>query len=253
MIGDELALAENITFFERLYIKLFGVPINGLRIRLRRILPVLNGSPQKVLDAGCGRGVFSYQLARKFPESRVYGVDLDAEQLAVNRKIAEKAGLANLFFREMDVAKLEFKDEFDLVLSVDNLEHVEDDDAALRHLAGALKKGGRLVLHVPGFERRWFVFAFRENFAVPGHFRPGYRLEEICDKVRATGLTLSSAHYTYGFLENLSNNISYAITKAEAKNKFIYALIFPLLNIMSFMGHKSRPKKGAGLLLVASK
>jgi hypothetical protein len=136
---------------------------------------------------------------------------------------------------------------------VDNLEHIEDDDLALGQLAGALVRGGRLVLHVPGFERRWLFFTFRRNFDVPGHFRPGYRLEEICHKIEMLGLTIRDSYYTYGWLETVSNNFSYLITQAEAKNKMVYAVIFPLLNLMAWLGRKSHPEKGAGILIIAEK
>lgn len=253
MIGNELAYTPDIGLFEKIYIKIFGVPINGLRIRLRHILPVITGNYKKILDAGCGRAVFSFQLAKKFPEATVIGVDTDEEQLAVNRCIAQQAGLANVIFKPMDVASLDYHEEFDLILSVDNLEHIEDDRKALQDMVGALKKHGRLVLHVPGRERRWFFFTFQKNFDVPGHCRPGYSLNEINEKVKSVGMEVLSSRYTYGFLENLTNNISYLITGAEAKNRVLYALAFPFLNLISWFGKNSIPQKGAGILLVAEK
>ncbi len=253
VIGDELTFDPKMGRFERAYIRIFGVPINGLRIRLRRVLPMVSGNPGKILDAGCGRGVFSYRLAGRFPDAAVVGVDVDEEQLSTNRRIARRCGLGNLSFEKMDVAKLAYADEFDLVLSVDNLEHIEDDRMALRHMAGALKKGGVMVLHVPGRERRWLFFRFRENFKVPGHFRPGYALEEIRQKVQSEGLEVVLAQYTYGWLETITNNFSYLITRAEARHKFFYALAFPLLNCIAWFGRNSKPAKGAGVLLMARK
>lgn len=236
-----------------MYIRLVGVPINGLRIRLRRILPKLTGRPESVLDAGCGRGVFSYQIAKKFPGAAVMGVDVDDKQLEVDRLIAENAGLKNVSFEHADVSQLPFKEDFDLVLSVDNLEHIQDEMQALKGLAESLRVGGRLVLHVPGYERRWFFFKFRKNFDVPGHFRPGYRLDEITDKVKGAGLHVKEAFHTYGWLETISNNVSYVVTGAEGKNRFLYGLIFPVLNVIAWFGRNSRPKKGAGILLIAEK
>ena len=253
VIGDELALHSKLGLLERTYIRVFGVPINGLRIRLRRILPILSGHPEKVLDAGCGRGVFSYQIAKMFPEAVVVGVDRDEAQLEINRTIADRARLTNLHFINMDVAKLAYDNEFDLVLSVDNLEHIENDLIAIQHLAKALKEGGSLIMHVPGRERRWFFLNFKDNFDVPGHYRPGYTLPDIRCKVESAGLKVSYAYYTYGLLETLTNNISYLITRAEAKNRLAYAMCFPFLNIISWFGRNSRPAKGAGVLLTARK
>lgn len=253
MIGSELSYTPGTGLLERLYIKLFGVPINGLRIRLRRILPHISGQFNTILDAGCGRGVFSFEIAKMLPDSYVLGVDMDEKQLEINRYIAAKAKIKNVDFSKADINKLSFNEDFDLVLSVDNLEHIADDHKALIKLHAAVKKGGRLVLHVPANERRWFIFTFQTNFDVPGHFRPGYSREEIKNKVQNVGFKVIHCQYTYGFLENLSNNFSYWITKAEAKNKLIYALVFPFLNFMALIGKHSTPKKGAGILILATK
>jgi len=253
MIGAELALDPNMGLLERCYVRLFGVPISGLRIRLRRILPKLEGRPARVLDAGCGSGIFTHVLAEKFPRAAVVGVDLNRDQLEINRFIARKSGLKNLSFQQADVLNLPFKEVFDLVLSVDNLEHVEDDTAALRSMGRVLLKGGRLVLHVPAYERRWFFFSFKTNFDVHGHFRPGYRRDELVEKIGAAGLTVTEAYFTYGWWETITNNISYAITRAEKKRKLLYAAIFPLLNGIAWFGRNSQPKKGAGILVVAHK
>lgn len=253
MNGSELAYTPGLGYTEKTYIKIFGAPINGLRIRIRRILPVITGSPAKILDAGCGRAVFSMLLARKFPKADVLGIDLDEKQLDINKKIATAANLPNLRFALQDVASLPYTEEFDLVLSVDNIEHVADDQKALAILANSLKAGGTLYLHVPAYERRWFFFKFRTNFDVPGHYRPGYTLDDISGKVKETGLQIVQAYYTYGWLENLSNNISYFITRAEAKNKMIYALLFPIINFMAWLGRNSKPVKGAGVMIIAEK
>ena len=156
-----------------------------------------------------------------------------------------------LEFETADVAALPFESQFDLVVSVDNLEHLEDDEAGLSSLVCALMPGGTLVLHVPGYERRWPVFAFATNFDVPGHFRPGYWLPELRERVAYAGLSIEHAAYTFGWLETVTNNLSYFVTRAEAKNKLIYAPLFPILNALAWLGRNSQPSRGAGVLIVA--
>lgn len=253
MLGKELINSRQLGSFERLYIRLWGVPISGLRIRLRRVLPELHGNPKRILDAGCGRGVFSYEMAKKFPTAEITGADIDEEQLTVNQEIATGSGLNNLTFTTADISNLPFENEFDVVLSVDNLEHIENDESAIDCIYKALKPGGQLVLHVPGLMRRWFFFKFTENFDVPGHFRPGYTQEQIVQKLTKLGFKIQKSHYTFGWLETITNNISYAITKAEAKNKLIIALLFPLLNFCAYLGRNSKPKIGAGVFVLATK
>jgi SAM-dependent methyltransferase len=234
-----------------LYARIFGAPANGLRIRLRRVLPATAGSYGTILDAGCGGGVFSFELAKRHPEAQVLGLDMDGDLITRANTIAERAGLTNCRFDIADVTKLGFDSEFDMVVSVDNLEHVDDDVTAMKALRRALRPGGRLVVHVPGYERRWLLFGKRVNFDVPGHVRPGYRTHELVSKLGAAGFEVTSAAATYGIIETFTNNLSYLITGADRKNKLLYALVFPFLLSVSWFGKFSHPRWGAGVLATA--
>jgi SAM-dependent methyltransferase len=251
--GRELALDPQRSRFERMYARLLGAPANGLRIRLRRVLPSTAGSYRTILDAGCGTGVFTYELAKRHPEAEVVGVDSDPGLVERANAVAARAGLANCRFQQEDVTRLGFDDAFDLVLSVDNLEHVEDDVGALQTLFHALRPGGTLVVHVPGYERRWLLLGRRVNFDVPGHVRPGYRAEDLIAKLETAGFTVRRHQYTYGAIETFTNNISYIVTGADQRNKMLYAAVFPLLLAVSYVGKFSRPKWGAGVLAVAQR
>jgi SAM-dependent methyltransferase len=249
--GSELGFDPGRSRFERVYARCLGAPANGLRIRLRRVLPATEGRYERILDAGCGNGVFSFELAKRHPEATVLGLDLEPALVERANTIAERAGITNCSFRVADVTKLDFDGEFDLVVSVDNLEHVEDDIAAMRGLLRALRPGGKLVLHVPGYERRWFVFGRRVNFDVPGHVRPGYRIDELRSKLQDSGIQVDMCRATYGITETFTNNISYTITGADQRRKLLYAAVFPLLLVVSWFGQFSRPKWGAGVLAIA--
>jgi SAM-dependent methyltransferase len=246
-----LSLDPGRSRFERLYAGILGAPANGLRIRLRRVLPATHGRFQNILDAGCGSGVFTFELAKRHPEAQVLGVELEPDLVDRGNEIARRAGLTNCRFEQGDVTKLDLGGTFDLVLSVDNLEHVEDDVGAMRALLSALSPGGRLVVHVPGYERRWLVFGRRVNFDVPGHVRPGYRAEELVGKLRDAGFEVAGHQYTYGLLETFTNNISYLISGADQRNKVVYAAVFPVLLGLSWFGQFSRPRCGAGVLAAA--
>ena len=52
-------------------------------------------------------------------------------------------------------------------------------------------------------------------------------------------------------LETFTNNISYLITGADQRRKLSYAVVFPLLLAVSYLGKSSRPSWGAGVLAVA--
>jgi SAM-dependent methyltransferase len=215
------------------------------------VLPATEGSYGAILDAGCGSGVFTFELAKLHRSAQVVGVDREPDLVARGNVVAERAGLTNCRFLEGDVTELGFDEAFDLVISVDNLEHVVDDTRAMRTLLHALRPGGRLVVHVPGAERRWLMFGHRANFDVPGHVRPGYKAEELVAKLQAAGFEVGEYRYTFGALETFTNNVSYLITGADQRNKLAYAAVFPWLLALSYFGKFSRPTWGAGVLAVA--
>jgi SAM-dependent methyltransferase len=249
--GSELSLDPGRGRFERTYARLLGAPANGLRIRLRRVLPATDGDHGTILDAGCGPGVFSFELAKRHPQAEVLGIELEPDLVERASEIARRAGLRNCRFEKGDVTQLDFDGTFDLVVSVDNLEHVEDDVTAMRTLLRALRPGGTLVVHVPGYERRWLLFRRRLNFDVPGHVRPGYRAPDLAEKLGRAGFEVIDQQYTYGPLETLTNNVSYLISGADQRNKALYAAVFPVLLGLSWLGKFSRPKWGAGVLVKA--
>ena len=251
--GSELYWDSSLGFFERWYCRLLGAPIVGLRIRLRWLERLLPPDATRILDAGCGRGVISRMLARRYPGAQVDAIDLDAAGQERNRRIAHGTGLANCRFILADLVQLDAAGQYDLIVSVDNLEHIEDDLGILHGFHRAMRSGGALVVHVPHYYRRWPVWKWVRNFDVPGHVRPGYHLAEIVERVRLAGFTTERVGFSYGFLENLANNLGYAVTAAEEKRKLLYAALFPLLNAVAWLGHRGNPAMGAGAWVVARK
>jgi ubiquinone/menaquinone biosynthesis C-methylase UbiE len=102
---------------------------------------------EQVLDAGCGTGVVTRDVARRVaPGGRAVGLDPSPGLLAVARELAERDGLAGLVeLRQGDVRALPFGDaEFDAVLAVTVLSHVPDGAAAVPELVRVARPGGRV-------------------------------------------------------------------------------------------------------------
>jgi arsenite methyltransferase len=103
---------------------------------------------QVVLDLGSGAGFDALLAARKVgPSGRVIGVDMTDAMLAKARTNAEKAGLANVEFRQGDIEMLPLEDgSIDVALSNCVLNLVPDKDQAFLEIARVLKPGGRLAI-----------------------------------------------------------------------------------------------------------
>ncbi len=256
MLGKEQIYNPGYSRVEKAYICLFGMPIIGLRIRARNIFSLIPDATsfKNILDAGSGPGVFSFELARRYPEARVLGIDILEESIAACRHISDQTGTANVDFQVEQITSLQKNNFFDLVLCVDILEHVEDDLAVLKALYDSVAPDGVLVLHVPALYRRYPIWKKSLNFDVETHVRIGYEKEDIQNKVKNSGFIIQSSGFTYGFWETLVNNISYMITRARMQNKILYALFFPILNLISWLGPRARPHDlGAGIFVVAKK
>lgn len=254
--GSEIALTPGLSPFERLYIQLLGAPILGLRIRSRAILPFLEqiGRPHRVADAGSGRGVITLHCARRFPEAEVVGIDLNRSQCEINQGVARQVGVDNARFLCHDVLRIEELGHFDLVLSSDNLEHLDDDLGCAQTFWRALNPGGYLLVHVPHLTRNLFGWHRTNWLDIEGHVRPGYTRDGLIELLQRAGFEVPHCIYNYNSIETLANDISYVITGGREHRKQLYALAFPfLLALAGIGGLYAARNDGSGLVALARK
>ncbi len=109
----------------------------------RRALKPLAG--RRALDVGCGAGLLCEPLARL--GAAVTGVDAAFENVAAAQAHADGSGLS-IDYRSGDVAQMQLAG-FDVVCALEVIEHVADKPAFIRALAGALVRGGLMILSTP--------------------------------------------------------------------------------------------------------
>lgn len=149
---------------------------NDLLLRsFTRVKELLTG-PARILEVGCGTGNALRLLLRAFSGELVIGCDLLEEGLRM-------AGMpSRIAFVVADLRRLPFAASgFSLIGMFDVLEHIPDDEAALREIRECLAPGGRLILTVPAHPCLWSYFD-----VASGHWRR-YRRGELYDKLRAAG------------------------------------------------------------------
>lgn len=123
-----------------------------------------------VLDAACGEGYGSALLARN--AASVLGIDLSADTVAHAQTRYEALGLS---YAQGDVLALDglVAEQFDLVVSFETLEHVDDHERLLAGFARVLKPDGLLVVSTP--DRHTYTdLAGNQN---PHHVKELYREE----------------------------------------------------------------------------
>ena len=102
-------------------------------------------SGKTALDVGCGAGLLCEPLARL--GAAVTGIDAAPENIAAAAAHAAGSGLA-IDYRSADVGELGLSG-FDLVTSMEVIEHVADKPAFIAALAAALADDGLMVLSTP--------------------------------------------------------------------------------------------------------
>ncbi len=103
--------------------------------------------PQRVLDAGCGRGFYLKALGHFNFIEEIHGVDIVDKYL----KTAKRNCRGSKFkIQKANIYSLPFPDNyFDCVICSEVLEHLSNDKKALNELKRVLKKEGTLLLTVP--------------------------------------------------------------------------------------------------------
>ena len=172
-IDELLAIEQYMPAYNRFIARLCAEYLSGCR---------------SVVDFGAGIGTLSV-LYRAETGVVPHCVEIDPQNIDTLRE----RGLA------VYGAITEVPGEIDGVFSSNVLEHIEDDEAALRQIFATLKSGGRLVLYLPAF-----MVLFSELDRTVGHYRR-YGRREIVEKLRAAGFQIDSCYYTesVGFFASL--------------------------------------------------
>ncbi|SFE52893.1 methyltransferase type 11 [Trichococcus pasteurii] len=110
-------------------------------------------SGMKVLDVGCGTGIFSMKLAEK--GCIVTGIDVSEGMLKVAREKAAEKKLP-IFYHQMDATDLAFEDgAFDAVLTMAAVEFIEDTARAVEEMFRVVKNSGQLLIGTINADSDW--------------------------------------------------------------------------------------------------
>lgn len=194
--------------------------------RLQSVLEEI-GKPQRILNVGCGDGLFDRYLKKKVPQ--MASVDINRDDVVMARKLNPESAV---FYGLACVENLPFLGNiFDCIICVDVIEHVLDDATGLREMVRCLKPGGSLIITVPSRDFPFFydpINAFLRRFGKKcaigiwgwGHLR----LYTFGDLQMKTGLPLTKTVYLskslVGMIENsYLNSMFQKFTKTDPGNQ----------------------------------
>lgn len=167
---------------------------------------IKSSGAKRILDVGAGSGVFSRLLLERTDCQEAVCVDTaydgDRDEI-VNGK--------PMRFRRSNEER-----DFDIVLLMDVLEHVDDDVKLLKTVADTVRSGTHFFITVPAFQ---FLWSAHDVFL---DHRRRYTAETLKATIERSGLTSRSVRY-------------------------FYALIFPLVVLLRLLRRKRDPNKGSDL------
>jgi len=216
---------------------------------------------QRVLDAGCGPGQYSYYISRKF-KSKVTGVDIIKEEVDKSNRFAQDEKLSGAIFKVADLSSSDLSElsgaKYDLIISVDVMEHIKDDVAVFRNFATLLNNSGTVLISTPTAGND---HDHEEHSFIDEHFRSGYTPEDISEKLTAAGLKVENISFIYGFGGSIYWKLSMKIPITLLNKSYLYFALLPFYYVVAFpislvfmaMDYYFPPKGGGGLLVVARK
>ena len=160
------------------------------RWRFDMITEIVEALPRnesfRLLDAGCGTGQMT-RLLERYGEA--VGLEIAPEAL----EFARKRGVKNLI--QGSITDPPFAaGSFDLVLSLDVIEHVDNDVQIIDSLFEIVKPGGHLIVTVPAFKSLWSA---HDEI---NHHKRRYRVSEMEDMLTNAGFTVTQATYCNSLL-----------------------------------------------------
>jgi SAM-dependent methyltransferase len=200
----------------------------GARNRLFKFLVLKNLNKNKttqLLEVGCGVGDFIKHLSSEEK------LEITGSEIYIKGLKYAKRKLPDINFIQLDIAQGRIDKYYDLIISFDVLEHIEDDLAAISNIESMLKKDGTLILSVPQHQFMWSSID-----DIVKHKRR-YSKKDLINKLNKNGLeveystsfvfTLFPLMLIYRLLEN-KRNINNS-DKIELKKKVSFSNITNIL------------------------
>lgn len=129
---------------------------------VREVLKQISWKSKKVLEVGCGTGLFSFSVAKK--GGNVLGIDYSFKAIELAKS---KYSHSNLNFQQIDVNQI--KEKFDVIVSNGTLEHMDDPLKTLKLFKRHLNPKGHIIITSPNWTnpRGYILLTLLHLFKAP--------------------------------------------------------------------------------------
>jgi 2-polyprenyl-3-methyl-5-hydroxy-6-metoxy-1,4-benzoquinol methylase len=165
------------------------IDIHSRKNALKKIHNNITNEKPSILEIGCSSGYLLKDLKEEFPYANIVGSDIITKPLF---KLGDT--LSGIPLLQMDLLQCPLPDsQFDVIIALNVLEHIEDDITALENMEKLLKPEGILIIEVPQGKNLYDYYDTHLK-----HFRR-YEKYELLQKISSVNLKI--CHYlTLGFL-----------------------------------------------------
>jgi SAM-dependent methyltransferase len=217
---------------------------------------------RNILDAGSGFGQYSYFLSGLNRNWKVEAVDVKEEQIDDCNAFFTRIKRNNVLFSVADLTAFDKPDTYDLILSVDVMEHILEDEKVFRNFYDALTQDGMVLISTPSDQGGSDVHDHEEESSfIDEHVRDGYNILDIQEKLKRAGFAKTEARYSYGKPGQIGWRLSmkYPIKMLNVSRLFFiilpvyYLLTYPFALLFNWMDLVGEHKTGTGLIVKAIK
>lgn len=138
-------IASALPLVERAYAH---VRFSILRTKLLSVMDLLLTDEGKILDVGCGFGLFAAYFGQTHPRRSIVGVDPNGRRVQMATHVAQKLGLTKHRFLEGDVRNVHLEGPFDAAYVLDVMHHIPEKDQipVLERMRDLLRPNGMLLI-----------------------------------------------------------------------------------------------------------
>jgi ubiquinone/menaquinone biosynthesis C-methylase UbiE len=257
--GKMHVLRNNLTFFGKIGYFINGIPDIGAFLRFLYFKKYVSKVRKKVdvLDAGCGGGDYSLFLINNY--SLINHIDaIDINQDEINKNILLFKNYPSITFKKQDLQTLNYsRSKYDLIYSIDCLEHIPNNKQVLKSFYALLNPQGILLVHLPlaPSERLHYFnssyFKKFNEFEKNEHVGEFYYPEQLKEVLMKIGFVDVKYSITFGYCGQLSWELDHLLI--EKKWFKLRTLLVLPLKAICFVDRVITNKKGSGIFIQASK
>jgi ubiquinone/menaquinone biosynthesis C-methylase UbiE len=211
--------------------------IHSDQAHLKALMEFLEVRPaRKYLDLGTGNGYLAFEMARRFPEIFVTGVDIATNAIHQDQALVQERQIGNLEFLEYDGGRLPLEDDFCWgCISRYAFHHFPDAASSAGELGRVTQSHGFVIIADPiMYDEDTSGFIDRLQQLKPDGHVHYYRMQELDDVFRQAGFSRQAqflTKLTYPREMNADYRRLFEQTPAAVLGRYQIAIGDPLVQI----------------------